>query len=429
MKTKLGPTIFWIFSAIPILLWLIVRSGTPMFSNYSVITHSLGQLSGLVGMTMFALTFILTMRLKIVEEYFNGLDKVYQFHHLLGILSFVLILFHPLLLVIKFIPSNIQQAALYLLPSSSWPINFGIIALLAMILLIVLTIFAKITYKKWRISHKFMGLVFLIACFHVFLVTTDITFYPLLKYYMILISVMGALSYLYGSFVRHELKSPFKYKLESIKSLSNNILLLKFSPLGKKINFKPGQFIFIKFLDSRVENESHPFTIASGPDNEKLTFAIKSLGDFTNQLKSLSSGAIVEIEGPYGKFGQNAKPTQEQVWIAGGIGITPFLSIAQSIKFNSKVDLYYCTRNKEDAIFLPILNEIANKSNNNLKIIPYHTEEKPRLSAEIIEKISGLANKSFLLCGPTNMMLSLESQLKKKGVKSEDIHFEDFNLK
>ncbi|MEK6855689.1 MAG: ferric reductase-like transmembrane domain-containing protein [Nanoarchaeota archaeon] len=431
MKLSIGSLWIWILSIVPIFIWLIVRVGTNKFNGYSVFTHSLGQLSGLVGMTMFALTFILTTRLWFIEKYFGGLDKGYKVHHSLGVFAFVLILFHPILLVLNYIPSNINIAAIYFIPSSDWPINFGIIALAGFIILIILTIFAKIAYQKWKFTHKFMGLVFLIACFHVFFVPTDISLYPILRYYMLAVSAIGLISYVYD--LKNDFfKKGYRYKVVAKESLGDKVNLIKLVPINQKMNFKAGQFVFLKFLDSSISQEEHPFTIASAPKNGEIVFAIKSLGDWTSDLKNLKQGVIAEIDGPYGKFcnSQNS----EQIWIAGGIGITPFLSMAEEFargeKRMSKIDLYYCIRNREEAVFLPKLQEMSKKLSGKFRVIPYFSENNKRISAKEIIKTSGnLQSKAFMICGPSKMMYSLNNQIKAEGVKSELIKFEDFSLK
>ncbi|MCX5903436.1 MAG: ferric reductase-like transmembrane domain-containing protein, partial [Proteobacteria bacterium] len=98
-KTSLGSLIIILIGISIVLLWVIVRLNTPKFIDYEITTHSFGQLSGLIGMTLFALTFVLTTRIKKIENMFNGLDKMYKIHHTMGVISFILILFHPVLLV------------------------------------------------------------------------------------------------------------------------------------------------------------------------------------------------------------------------------------------------------------------------------------------------------------------------------------------
>lgn len=429
LKPRWGIIIIILFVVLTIAIWFYVRKGSQTFSNYSVSTHSLGQLSGLVGMTLFSLTFVLTTRLKLVEKLFGGLDKVYITHHTMGIVAFILLLFHPLLLVIKFIPSNIKQAAIYLLPSNSWAVNYGMIALAIMTLLIILTLYINLKYPNWKLSHKFMGLVFIIACFHVFFITTDITFYPLLRNYMVFVSTIGLVSYLYGSYFRHYIENTYSYEIDSVET-KEKITTLTLKPKNKILEYIPGQFIFIRFFGNNIPKEQHPFSIASAPVDGKIKLSIKSIGDYTDKVKELKPGTVAEIEGPYGFFNR-VSCDNDQIWISGGIGITPFLSMVESLKQSKscKIDLYYCLRNKSEAVFLDRLETISN-NNKDLRIIPYYSDEKGFLTVDKIEKISkDIKTKDFFLCGPPAMMKSITIQLKKIGIKNKNIHKEDFNLR
>lgn len=432
IKSKTGPLIITLLSFIPLIIWLFVRRGSYGFDTFKNASYSLGQISALIGTAMFALTFLLTTRLKIIEESFSGLDKMYKFHHLLGAASFVLLLLHPILLITKYIPENMKTAALFLLPGGQWPYTAGIIALWLMIILLVLTFFINIKYQNWKLSHKFMGLVFLIALTHFFFVDTDIKHYPILRYYMIFVSAIGVISYIYSLFLRPFSKNKFNYILERSENL-NNVSILTLKPLNKKIEFKAGQFVFIKLFSTEFSKEQHPFTVASSPSTDgKIRLVIKSLGDYTSLLSKLKPNTRIDLEGPYGKF-DFSKYNSEQIWIAGGIGITPFLSFAQQLSksksFNNKISLLYCVKNKSEAIFIKELNEYSS-SYNKLKIYPYFSDEMGILDINKIKKISNnVDNSHIFICGPPGMMFSLQKQLINAGVPKKNIHFEEFNIK
>ncbi|MEI6849673.1 MAG: ferric reductase-like transmembrane domain-containing protein [archaeon] len=433
-KSKLGPAIVILLSFMPLLIWLIVRQGTYGLDGFKTLTYSLGQLTALIGTAMFAVTFVLSTRLKAIENYFNGLDKMYLWHHLLGAISFILILFHPILLLIKYLPENFKLAASYLIPGSQFGYNMGIFALLSMIILLGLTFFATMKYNNWKISHKLMGLVYIMACFHMFNVFTDITLFASLRYYMVLISALGLTAYIYTLFLKPKLADKYEYVIANVQTSKAPITILELTPLKEKIEYLPGQFVFLKINSKHVSNEQHPYSLASSPSKDgKLRLAIKSLGDYTSQLKNVQIGDKVELEGPYGRFNYKQKLNEKQVWIAGGIGITPFLSFAQNLaknnENNTNVYLYYCVKNKSEAVFLDELNLLSEK-NNKIKVIPYYSEIHGKIDADKIEKNSGnLKETSFFLCGPNKMMESLTKQLKTKGVPRRNILFEDFNIK
>jgi predicted ferric reductase len=109
-----------------------------------------------------------------------------------------------------------------------------------------------------------------------------------------------------------------------------------------------GQFAFVGL--ERFEG-SHPFTIASADHGDRsLSFQIKALGDYTRQLASrVAVGQAVTIEGPYGRFVLGRQdPKARQIWIAGGIGVTPFLAWLDALRADPAaaptVELHYSTR-------------------------------------------------------------------------------------
>jgi ferredoxin-NADP reductase len=115
------------------------------------------------------------------------------------------------------------------------------------------------------------------------------------------------------------------------------------------VEFQAGQFVYATFHQSEIPREPHPFTIASAPGGDHLRIVVKRFGDFTSSMMSLRPGCAVWLEGPFGRFCLEGDPVNAQTWIAGGIGITPFLSWARSLERALPVDLYYCTPAAEHA--------------------------------------------------------------------------------
>ena len=139
--------------------------------------------------------------------------------------------------------------------------------------------------------------------------------------------------------------------------------------------------------------------------------------------------------GPYGKFGENClKHDKDMLWIAGGIGITPFLSLA---KYESKhpsgrnIILIWVTKDKSTAFHDKEL-YAETKQNENFKYISWFSSKNGRLNISEIEKIINnnmeLKNIKILMCGPPTMVYSISRELKKSGVTYNNIIFEDFNM-
>ncbi|MCL4354402.1 FAD-binding oxidoreductase [Patescibacteria group bacterium] len=430
MKQKItqnyGYIIILFLSLIPVIFWVLAKPINLRFINSYALLSSVGQITGLIGMTLFAINIILASRLSFLEDMFNGMLNVYFAHRLLGTISFILLLIHPLFLIFRLAMISLNAAALLLIPSGNWLINFGIFSLLSMMLFLTLIIYNKLPYQILRLTHKFLGFSFFLGALHTFLIPSDVSQFLPLKIYMAGLVSAGLTFYLYKSVLGKHFAGRTKYSIQNVFQLNDCTFEISMSPISKSINFTPGQFIFISFKDPLLGTESHPFSISSGTSEENLKLTIKSLGDFTSKLDSLKVGTVVDIEGPYGRF-YDQDHRMEQIWIAGGVGITPFLSMAKSVdNAISKVDLYYVARDKKDSVCLDDLCEISSEKEN-LRILPFYTRVQGRINAQIISRISnGLENKMIYLCGPKGMMQSLRSQLLKLNVPKQNIRMEEF---
>ncbi|RMF54674.1 hypothetical protein D6745_04545 [Candidatus Woesearchaeota archaeon] len=434
LKTFLGWAVILLLSFTPAFLWFFLGPGAEELTSFSSITHSLGELTALVGMTMFALTFMLSTRIRFIEDVFDGLDKVYVAHGILGGTAFILILFHPILLVLKFIPENFKQAAIYLLPSSHWSVNFGIIAIIGFIILISLTLFSKIKYDDWKFSHEFLGLVFIFAVLHTFLVRGDASRDLIFKGYYAyagIVSTIGIFGFSYSLLIKDRLFKAAKYKIVSIKKRNEATYEIQMAPEHKPISYKSGQFVFVRFYNERLSEEAHPFSIASKSNNPVIKLIIKRLGDFTGELLNLKVGDYVSLEGPYGRFNYEDNDN-DQVWVCGGIGVTPFIGMAEDLLFNhrkNRVDFFYSCKESSDFVCLDELREIEQKTSN-FRLIPWQSSVKGHLKVQDIIKISGsLKNKDFYLCGPSRLKKSIIKGLISFGVPKNRIHAEEFEFR
>lgn len=427
-KRNIGLSVVLLASVIPFLRWLFIAPLAFRFSDTGSITTSLGQIAGLTGLTLFSLNLILSSRLRFFDDFFYGLDRMYDLHKKLGVIGFSLILFHPLLLAVSYIQISLRSAALFLLPGSNTGLNLGFIALLLLIALVVITFYSAWKYHNWKLSHKFMIGMFIFALLHSFAVGTDISRDLFLKYYLLALSILGLVLSFFHSFLGHFFHAGLSYKVVGVKRLNDKIVEIELTPERKALKFLPGQFIFISFQSSQVSEETHPFSIVSIPSEAKLRLVVKSLGDFTDTLKDLKTGTLARITGPYGKFSIANMPGKNQVWVAGGIGITPFLSLAKDLPEDYKIDLYYCVYNTAEAVLIDELNSIR-ATRSDFRLFPWYSEEKGRINGEIISNLSGgLEGKGILLCGPDLFMADLSRQFKKLNVPRHNIYFENFKI-
>jgi len=417
-----------ILSVIPVIIWGFMEPLGLRFLDLNSIATSIGQILGLVGMVLFSITLVLAGRFKFLDKYLNGLDKVYSNHHKLGAITFSMLLFHPLFLVVKYLSISIRDAGLFFVPFVNMPITWGIISLILMIVFLGITFYSRVKYHVWKFTHKFMVLAFFFAVIHTLVISSDISRNILLRYYILLFALVALFAVIRKTFFEQISANRLKYKVKNVNKLNQDVIEIEMEPLGNKMTFIPGQFAFFSFLSGSVSKEYHPFSISSSKSDDNLKIIVKNLGDFTSCLSNLKSNDVVLIDGPYGNFSYKKIKNKNQIWVAGGIGITPFLSMAKTLESDYKVDLYYSVKENKEAVSMEILGEIENR-NPNFKSNLWIANDKGYINAGLISsQSSGLKDKDIFLCGPAGFMESLKNQFVSLGVDIKKIHYENFSL-
>ncbi len=421
--------LFSLSVATPILLWLF--AGPPVqITSLSSFLGAIGQVFAIVGVVLFALQFVLAARYNFVEFLLSGLNRVYVLHHLLGGFAFVFILFHPISFFLQNSLFSLQFALKFLFPPlTQIGIWLGIIAVTLLILLLLITYSFKLRYEIWKFTHQFLGISFIIAFAHTLLVPSTLAINNPLKLYLVGVYSIGIFSFLYYKFLKPFLVKKYSFRVVKIKQHPDSIHEIKLSPDTEIISYQPGQFAFVTFKSPAVSAQSHPFSYTSSPSNSKVSFAIKAVGDFTSSINLLRVGDMAHIEGPYGNFTQENIHNRNQIWIAGGIGITPFLSFIRSFPNPSlkKVHLFYSV-SRTPAAFASELKFAAGKYRW-FNYTVHNTSVNGRLTLNsVIQNIPSPTLFDILLCGPIPMMKALKKQAIEQGYPQSQLHSEEFRL-
>ncbi len=430
LKGFSGWVIVTLLSLSPLLIWGTMKPLGVRFESPAATLTSIGQMAGLVGMALFALTFILSTRHKILERFFNGMNGVYVAHHTFGAIAFSLILFHPILLALKYaLVSSTHDAALFLLSTNS-SILWGTCALLSMMLFLILTFFVSFAYDKWKITHKFLAVSFILASIHTLIIYSDTQVSALLYWYMVLFIVLGMIPILYRTVAPQLFVSYVEYIVDEVRQLDKQTVEIFMVPAFKPLAYKAGQFIFISFENQSIGTESHPFSIVSAPNEPRLAIAVKTLGDHTGKFKLIAKNMVAKIEGPFGMFTYDTVPGKDQLWIAGGIGITPFIGMAKSITDpNYHIKIYYCVNDQAEAIFLDEFLTVATK-NHGIETMAFCSNDRGYITASALQAMGeDIFTKEIFICGPPAMMDALKEQLLEKGVAHSHIHTEEFSFR
>ena len=377
------------------------------------------------GFSTFAIVFMslnlmLSTRARFLERRLHGLDKLFVTHRTIGLSVALLITAHFLL-----VPKSVGFA---------WSKPFGYTTLALLLTAIFIASAPRLPwrglvplkYQTWKISHRFMGVLVALAVTHSLLGHTYVKTVPLLASYVYGIASVGLLAWLYREFAfRHF--GPFRaYTVERCRLLGGDITevtLASSSPAPPRI---AGQFAFVSF-ESGPTREQHPFTISSGAHSD-VRFSIKAAGDFTKKLLSgMPEASNARVEGPYGAFDYR-RGRQRQLWIAGGIGITPFLSMAEDLDAETHVFLVWSVHDEREAVYGQDLSRLSGEKPN-FDWLMHSTSERGHLDVGALEFDAEPQECSVFVCGPLPMRRAVMRQLRALGVPRSQIHFEEFRLR
>lgn len=429
-NTKVGLVLTWLVASAPIVIVLIFGP-RPIDQSQQTMIDGFARIAGFIGFTLFAWNLILSARIPWLERQFGGLDKLYKVHHTVGGLAFIAMLVHPALLTIKYATLSLASAYEFLLPSlTDIPLQAGKLTLGGMVVVLFITFYIWVSHERFVWIHRLTGVLFGFAVYHAFFVTgSRVLQIPVLAGYLGLLSAtaLGLFAY---RFVFKSLKPRRRYKVSTIKDLGGAWELV-LTPTARGIEHIAGQFAFLTFISPALPQQTHPFTIASAPSEKSLRFTIKNLGDFTAQLGSLKVGDCIFVEGPYGTFNYSNMPRKQQVWVAGGIGITPFLSMTRTLSESDGVSahLFYSIADQSQAYYAEELAKLAKGLEGTLSFTLHDSSKQGYLSVEqIAQQVSNVAECEVLLCGPKGMMHALEEQFVAAGVDKKHIAYEEFSL-
>lgn len=411
-------------AAIPILLWLIFNPVELSLTDTTQRIDALAKVVVLSGLALLSFNIILSARLAVFERLFLGLDRAYRAHRIIGGSVLILLMLHGALITAKYSNISLLSGFEYLKPNFDFALMLGKCALVVMILLVTISIYIKVKYQWFVTIQRTLGAMIFLGGYHALFVSgSDIRAnLPLLIYFILLGGTAVGL-YVYRSLFHKSIKRKLDFVVYSVWH-GEGITIIWLKPIQKALAFYAGQFAFFQFSSAAVDTESHPFSISSGSDNNYIRIAAKASGDYTSVINNLKAGDSVQVEGPYGHFSFTKIRSTKQVWVAGGIGVTPFLSMAQSLPSDYQVTLYYCVRNASQAIFKEELEKVMAEKPS-LKVIIVCDDQNQRITAE--EMVTNSA-EDYLLCAPPAMMHNLEKQLRTLGVPKHTIHYEDFAL-
>jgi predicted ferric reductase len=393
---------------------------------------------GFAGLAMMGLQFLLTARYRGLTSPY-GIDVVYHFHRQISIIGFIFILLHPIILFI----TRPETLALLDLVNAPWRARFGVTAVIALALLIISSVWRlrlRISYEPWRISHGiFATAAVTLAMAHIM----GVNYYMAIPYQRVLWLGLGAIWI--GSLVYIRIVKPFlllrrPYVVEEVRPERGSTWSLVLKPDGHKgMSFKPGQFAWLTVLNSPFAIQEHPFSFSSSAMQPgRLEMGIKELGDFTSSVKNLKPGTRAYLDGPYGVFSIDDNFAPGNVFLAGGVGITPAMSMLRTMKDRNDQRpniLFYASKTYDEMTFLEEIEELKNELNLQVIYVPEKAHEgwegeSGFINAEMMSRYLPVNRHEleYFICGPEPMLNAVEAGLEKLGISLEQTQAERFDL-
>lgn len=393
---------------------------------------------GYAGLAIMGLQVGLTARFRYVTEPL-GEDVLYHFHRNISLIAVGLVIAHPIILFVV----RPELLALLNFIEAPWRARFAALSTYSLIALVIMALWRvqlKIRYEIWHFTHIILAVVALVAgSLHMIgwsfylddpwkrgLWTVLIIFWLSLLLYVRLIKPLFVL------------RKP--YRIAEVRKERGETTTLLMQPEGHAgFRFSPGQFGWLTVWGSPFKITGHPFSFSSSAEVQdgRVEMSIRNLGDFTSNIASVQIGQRVYLDGPYGAFTLGNK-SDMSVLIAGGVGITPMMSIIRTLADRGDrqpVILLYGSRDWESITFreeLEILEKRANLTVVHVLTNPPvdWTGERGFINAEVFKRHlpPGYAHHEYFICGPNVMMDTIEKALSALNVPMSQYHSERYNF-
>ncbi|MCK7612093.1 ferredoxin reductase family protein [Roseibium sediminicola] len=381
------------------------------------------QYLGVAALIVMGINQFLATRAPGLETIFGPLDRIYVLHKWLGVIAMVCLGLHD---IIDAEMNGLRGGALAGIAE-----DIGEVSLYGLLILVLASVITFIPYHLWKWSHRLIGIFFFMGAFHFFFIEKPFSNSDPLGLYVSAFCVLGIVSYLWMSLLRPMAPRGHGYTVDTVRHLGG-LTEVVLKPKRRGLRHKPGQFAFLAVKGSGL-SEEHPFSLSGAPREDRaLRFSIKDLGDYTHRLRrELKEGMEATVSGPFGHFTMPSG-RDPQVWIGAGVGITPFLAFAESLKTRETgpVKLYYCVRERDDIPYAVDLERIAEEVGD-LELVIVNSNEGVRLTPErISEDLGGSVRDAHVFfCGPVAMRKALKTGLVLKGLRASRFHFEQFEMR
>ncbi|MBM9575701.1 ferric reductase-like transmembrane domain-containing protein [Leptospira sp. 201903070] len=371
----------------------------------------------IIGLLLFSCTFFLALKLKKLSAWSTGIASQYRLHHWFGIFTTFFIFAHILFETVSFpeILTMLDEPA----------VLTGWIAFLIYSLSILFAFWKLQRYRSWFVIHLFLIPSYFLAIIHGYLFLSEEWWHRIPFVFSVTLGAGSILAILLRTW------SGTLWKIQKIDRISDSSVELDLIPDSDKDvireEYKAGAILYLRFLGKEYSHDWHPFSIGSCSESDLLRLRIKNLGKDTKRLINALPGDRIEVLGPFQEL--NVDWQKDQIWIAGGIGIAPFLGRARCLQFRAsgKIRLTYFFSDPKDLSVQSELDEISKKfSQFQWRFVEVPQKQHPDLSI-LNSDLYQNEDAEYLICGPPQFMKNVRRYLHSQAVPNKRIHSEEFS--
>jgi predicted ferric reductase len=393
---------------------------------------------GYSGLAMMGLQFGLTARFRHVTEPW-GEDVIYHFHRQISLIAVGLVIAHPIILFVV----RPELVALLNSIQAPWRARFAALSTYSLLALVVTALWRakwNIRYETWHLWHILLAVVAIAAGLAHMVGWSFYLADPWKRALWIGLTVFWIGLLLYVRIVKPLFMLRRPYRVSEVRKERGDTSTLVMHPEGHPgFRFSPGQFGWLTLWGSPFKITGHPFSFSSSAEvtDGRVEMSIRNLGDFTSAIDKVPVGQRVYLDGPYGAF-TIGNPADMHVLIAGGVGITPMMSMIRTLADRNDTRpaiLLYGSRDWESITFREELEAL--KTRLNLTVVHVlanppagWTGEQGFITADVFKRHlpPPYANHEYFICGPNVMMDAIEKALGEMDVPLSKYHSERYSF-
>ena len=424
-----------VVAALVLVLGIWVRHGafTEFAEGWNGSWTALAQLTGLLASLTGLAGLLLVARPRVLEHRY-GLDRLFDWHRVLGGSMAVLVGAHVVTGLLEWRPTAGGWGAAFfdLTGRESY---FALATVGAAFVAIVSvsslrSIRRRLAYETWYFVHLLAYVGLAVSFGHTIVWGADFADDRLARAVWIGLHVVVIVALLGGRW-RSLVTAVFRRRLTLVSRVplnSDTAALTLTGPALARMSGAAGQFVFVRPMVGRLWWQAHPFSLSAAPTTAGLQLTVKDRGDASGAMIRLPIGTKVIVEGPYGATTPESIAGRRVLFIVGGVGIAPVRALLERLDRTARPVVLYRAHRAEDLVHFDDIQRLATARGGRALALVGPTAKlavrDPFAPRHLLAAVPDAASRVAVLCGPERLLSAARSGLRAAGVDSADIHFE-----